>query len=239
MGMCPCSANNGKLHMTDLAGRTIVFDLDGTLIDTAPDLIEAVNHVIGTFGHQPLEPQRLRPAISFGGRHMIETALSHYGQDAATAEVDQLFLRFIAHYSENIAVHSRPFPGLKDQLDALAARGATLAVCTNKREDLARQVLSELGLLDKFATLTGRDTFPVHKPHPAHLLRTIEKAGGNPASGVMIGDSATDVKTAKAAELPVIGVTFGYTDVSVREMACDAVIEHYDELPAALSKVMT
>lgn len=224
--------------MGDLAGHTIVFDLDGTLIDTAPDLIAAVNHILEVQGHHPLEEALLRPVISFGGRHMIETGLVLRGQEPSKHEVDHLFLRFIAYYSANIAVHSRPFPGLLDVLDNLAARGARLAVCTNKREDLARQLLNELGMMDRFAALTGRDTFPVHKPHPGHLTNTIAKANGDPARAVMIGDSDTDVQTAKAATIPVIGVTFGYTDVPVTELGCDAVISHYAEFEAALARII-
>ena len=225
-------------RMDRLDGRTVVFDLDGTLVDTAPDLIAAVNHVLATAGHHPLDHDLLRPAISFGGRHMIETGLMLRGVAPSPIEVDHMFARFVAYYAENIAVSSQPFPGLAAQLDDLAARGARLAVCTNKREDLARMLLDELGLSTRFQALTGRDTFAVHKPHPGHLINTIRKAGGEPEGGIMIGDSETDVKTARAAKLPVIGVTFGYTDVPVTEMGCDAVISHYSELDGAIAQVL-
>ena len=222
----------------NLTGYTIVFDLDGTLIDTAPDLIAAVNHVLQSRGYAPIAEDQLRPQISFGGRRMIEFGLARQGGDANDGELDALFRRFIAHYSRNIAIHSRPYPGLVTCLDRLAQAGARLAVCTNKRADLARQLLDELELADRFAALTGRDTFAVHKPNAGHYLGTVEKAGGSPASSVMIGDSATDVKTARAAGVPVIGVTFGYTDVPVSELGCDAIISHYDEFPSALETVL-
>lgn len=225
--------------MGDLTGYTIVFDLDGTLIDTALDLIAAVNHILETMGHRPVDDAALRQVISFGGRHMIETALVLRGQQPSPLEIDHLFLRFAAYYSANIAVHSRPFPGLIAQLDRLAERGALLAVCTNKREDLATQLMVELNMLDRFAALTGRDTFPVHKPHPGHLLNTIDKAGGDRNRAIMIGDSDTDVQTAKAANIPVIGATFGYTDVPVTELGCDAVIAHYEQFEPALARLLT
>jgi phosphoglycolate phosphatase len=223
--------------MIDLTGRTVVFDLDGTLIDTAPDLIAAVNHVLESDGFEPVEHSRLRPVISLGGRCMIEAGLGIRGATYSPHQIDALFRRFIAYYSRNMSVHSRPFSGLEDELDRIAAWGAKIAVCTNKREDLARQLLDELGLVDRFAALAGRDTFPVCKPHPGHLISTIEKAGGEPMAAVMIGDSETDVKTAKAAGIPVIGVTFGYTDVPVTALDCDAVITAYQELPVALDGI--
>lgn len=220
----------------DLDGQTIVFDLDGTLIDTAPDLIAAVNHVLEARGLEALSDADLRPEISFGGRHMIEVGLKRRGGSTSAHEVDGLFQTFIGYYSRNIAVHSRPFPGLLDELDRLSAAGATLAVCTNKQEGLARQLLDELELTSRFAALTGRDTFAVHKPHAGHLLGTVEKAGGRLDAAIMVGDSATDVNTARAAGVPVIGVTFGYTDVPITELACDAVISHYAEFPDALRR---
>jgi phosphoglycolate phosphatase len=223
----------------DLEGRTVVFDLDGTLVDTAPDLIAAVNYVLGGRGYRPLSDAELRPTISFGGRHMISVGLQLQGGLHSESEVDALFDTFVAFYSRNIAVHSRPFPGLIEELDRLEAAGATLAVCTNKREGLARQLLEELGMLGRFKALTGADTFPVRKPHPDHFHGTVERAGGDRATSLMIGDSDTDVQTAKAAGVPVIGVTFGYTDVPVTELSCDAVISHYSELPNALRMALS
>lgn len=222
----------------DLSGRTVVFDLDGTLIDTAPDLISAVNHILETEGLEPVDVDRLRPVISLGGRVMIETGLTLRGAAYNALQVDALFRRFIAYYSQNMSIHSRPFAGLEAELDRIAAAGGTLAVCTNKQETMARQLLDELGLISRFAALTGRDTFPVCKPHPNHLTGTIEKAGGDPTKAIMIGDSETDVRTAKGAGIPVVGVTFGYTDIPVTALDCDAVISAYAELPAALTSVL-
>lgn len=217
---------------------TLVFDLDGTLIHTAPDLLRAVNQVLKNRGLEPLPAERLMPEISFGGRHMIATGLRLRSVDFTEAELDKLFDDFQAYYAANIAVESRPFKGLTGVLEECLGKGAMLAVCTNKREDLSRQLLDELGLLRLFKALAGRDTFPVCKPHPEHLLGTIRLAGGDPHRAVMVGDSEVDINTAKAAHIPVIGVTFGYTRIPVTELAPDAVIGSYAEFNAALETIL-
>ncbi len=216
---------------------TIVFDLDGTLVETAPDLIRATNHVLTRVGLEPVAPASIRPSISFGGRAMIVRALEVRGANHTEAEIDGLLEHFLAHYAENIAVESHPFPGLEAALDRLAAEGARLAVCTNKREGMSRLLLETLGLADRFAALAGRDTFPVYKPHPDHLTGAIRLAGGDPRHAVMIGDSDTDLKTARAAGVPVIGVPFGYTDIPMHELGPDALIEHYDHLYDAINRI--
>jgi len=221
-------------HMHDL---TIVFDLDGTLVETAPDLIRATNHVLGLIGAEPVPPAEIRPSISFGGRAMIVKALEIRNTRLSEAEIDELLEPFLAHYSANIAAESRPFPGLETALDEIAAAGARLAVCTNKREGMSRLLLETLGLAHRFAAIAGRDTFPVYKPHPDHLTGAIRLAGGDPRLAVMIGDSNTDVKTARAAGLPVIGVPFGYTDIPMRDLGPDALLEHYDHLAATIERV--
>lgn len=216
---------------------TLVFDLDGTLVDTAPDLIRAANHCLATLDIEPVPAETLRPWISYGGRRIVEVALSVRGASRSSSEVDALLDDFLQHYEANISVESRPFPGLDRVLDAAEAGGARLAVCTNKREYLSRKLLSELGLLPRFAALAGRDTFPVCKPDPGHLLETIRMAGGDAARAVMVGDSDVDVATAKAARVPVIAVTFGYTSVPIGELGADAVIDHYDQFLPALAKI--
>jgi phosphoglycolate phosphatase len=217
---------------------TLVFDLDGTLVDTAPDLIRATNFVLESRGIEPLPPERLRAEISFGARHMIAAGLQHRGVIYSEEELDDMFLSFLEYYETNIAVESRPFEGLRETLESCLEEGARLAVCTNKREDLSRRLLRELGLLGLFDAIAGRDTFPVFKPHPDHLLGAIRLAKGNPARAVMIGDSEVDVGTAKAARIPVIGVTFGYTQIPVTELGPDAVIDSYGEFRTALEKVL-
>ena len=218
-------------------GWTLVFDLDGTLIDTAPDLIGATNHVLARAGVAPVEDAVLRPVISFGSRFMIKTGLQYREQAIDEEKLDAMWADMLTFYEQNIAVRSQPFPGMREALTRFQSAGAILAVCTNKKEHLARQLLQELGLAEPFSAITGVDTFPVYKPDPAHLLGAIEKAGGVRDRSVMVGDSDVDVQTAKAANIPVVGVTFGYTDRPMHELDAHATIDHYDELPAALARV--
>lgn len=220
-----------------MTNQTVVFDLDGTLIDTAPDLIRATNHVLVDAGYQPVTPEFIRPYISYGTRVMISEGIKHQGGTIEEARIDEMFTALIAFYGANIAVESRPFPGLTNVLNALRARGIVIAICTNKREDMAHLLMAELGLTSYFKAITGRDTFPVCKPDPEHLLGAIRLAGGDTKRSVMVGDSTTDYETAKAAKIPIIGVTFGYTDIPVTELDCDAVISHYDEFLPALDRV--
>ena len=216
----------------------VVFDLDGTLVDTAPDLVHATNHVLTGEGLSPLAPETIKPWISFGARKMIAEGLAVHGIQCAEGQVESLLRRFLAYYAANIAVESRPFPGARECLERLAAEGALLAVCTNKREGLSRQLLDALGLSPLLAAIAGRDTFPVSKPHPDHLTHTIALAGGKDRRPVLIGDSETDVLTARAAQIPIVGVSFGYTDVPMRELNADVVIDGYGELRGVIDHIM-
>jgi phosphoglycolate phosphatase len=213
---------------------TVVFDLDGTLVDTAPDLVGATNHALADLGLAPVEARLLRPWISFGAQRMIVEALVHSGEKVPPGEVDRLLALFLGYYEENIARESRPYPGVVQAIQTLSAGGARLAVCTNKRESLSRSLLSALDLERHFHGLAGRDTFPVCKPHPDHLLGAVRLAGGVPGRSVMVGDSDVDITTAKAAGIPVVAVSFGYTATPVAELNPDRVIDHYDALLPAL-----
>jgi len=221
-----------------MQGTTIVFDLDGTLIDTAPDLARAVNHVLAGLGHPPVPALSIRAEVSHGAKEMLRKAVKIAGATLSESDLDRLYQKeLLTHYADNIAVDSRPFPGLLAAIDAIEAGGARLAVCTNKWEGLSRTLLSELGLAHRFAAIAGRDTFPVMKPHPDHLLGAIRLAGGDAARAVMVGDSTTDVRAARAANVPVIAVSFGYLDVPAADLGADLVIDHYDELLVALAAV--
>jgi phosphoglycolate phosphatase len=210
-----------------LKGTTVVFDIDGTLIDTAPDLTNALNHVLTARGHRPVAPALVRAAAGRGARAMIEEAL---GLAHIEDDVDQMLADFLVHYEANIAAESRPFPGALEALDRLAASGARLAVCTNKRERLTRMLLHALDIEDYFAALAGRDTFPVSKPDPGHLLGVIAAASGDPSRALMVGDSAVDINTAESANVPSILVSFGYAPPPPEGPRADAVIGHFDEL---------
>lgn len=208
----------------------VVFDLDGTLVDTAPDLLAALDHVLAADGVAPVPPALGRRMIGHGARAMIASALEHHGLDAAGERLAPMLERFLEHYSANIANASRPFPGAVRALDRLAGAGALLAVCTNKFEALSLQLLHSLELAPRFAAIVGADTLGVRKPDPAHLLGTIARAGGDPRRAAMVGDSSPDVAAAKAAGIPAIAVDFGYPDRPPAELGADELIAHYDDL---------
>jgi phosphoglycolate phosphatase len=213
---------------------TIVFDLDGTLIDTAPDLIETLNYILNEHGLPTVPYADARPLIGGGARGMIEQALILEGRAATAADVDRLYTPFVAHYAEHIADHSQPFPGLEPALDRLAAAGHGLAVCTNKLEWLSTRLLNALQLTDRFAAICGQDTFGVQKPDPRIFRLTVERAGGTPERAIMVGDSITDIRTARAADVPIVAVDFGYTDVPVATLGPDRIISSFAELPGVV-----
>ncbi len=217
-----------------MAARTIVFDLDGTLVDTAPDLIGSLNVLLAREGLAPITLNEGRGLIGGGVRPLIERGLAAQGRVLTAAQLDELYADYVTHYAEHIADGSRPFPGVESALDALAARGSRFAVCTNKLAWLSVRLLDRLGLSARFVAVCGQDTFGMQKPDPEVLRRTIRAAGGDLADSVMVGDSATDITTARAAGVPVVAVDFGYTDVPVAELAPDRIISHFDALPEAL-----
>ena len=210
-----------------LKDATIVFDLDGTLVDTAPDLTNTLNHVLMTHGYQPVAASCVREAVGRGARAMIEQALGFTGDDSA---VEAMLSDFLVHYEANITVESRPFPGSIDALKRLKAAGARLAVCTNKRERLTRLLLQALEIDHHFTAIAGRDTFGVSKPDPRHLLGVIAAAGGGPDRALMVGDSAVDIRAARGADVPSILVSFGYCPPPPEGPRPDAVIDHFDML---------
>ena len=215
---------------------TIIFDLDGTLVDTAPDLIDTLNTILGREGLPTVPYDKARALIGHGTRRMLERGLAVAGRPAA--DIERMFGDFITYYSEHIADRSRPFPGVEAALDTLAARGCAFAVCTNKLEWLSKRLLDEWGLSPRFAAICGADTFGVSKPDPAILRQTIARAGGDPSSTIMVGDAGTDIGVARRAGVPVIGVTFGYTDVPIADLEPDRLIDHMRELPGAVDDLL-
>ena len=217
---------------------TLVLDLDGTLVDTAPDLVRATNHVMREIGAPEAPGENIRATVSHGARAMIVHALALAGRSMSDPEIDKLLDRFLAYYASNIAVESRPFPGAVDVLTGLAKRGTRLAVCTNKREGLSRQLLKELKMDRLFSAIVGRDTLPVYKPDPGHLIGTIILADGNLDRAIMVGDSEVDVATAKRAGVPCIGVTFGYTSQPIASFQPEGLIDHYRDLESRMREVL-
>ncbi|MFG1305380.1 phosphoglycolate phosphatase [Xanthobacter autotrophicus] len=216
----------------------VAFDLDGTLVDTAPDLLDALDMVLAPHKIPPVNRDEARNMIGGGARLLIVRALKSEGVALPDAEVEAMTQRFIAHYADNIAVGSRPFPGLLEALDRLSAKGVSLAVCTNKLEHLARLLLDALDLTGRFSVITGADTYPRSKPDPLPLLSTITAAGGSAARSIMVGDSITDVLTARATGVPVVAVSFGYTETPAAELGADALIHHFDELERAVDALL-
>jgi phosphoglycolate phosphatase len=215
----------------------VVFDLDGTLIDTAPDLVDTLNIVFAREGLPPVPYQTARNLIGGGARMMIARGIEAEGRVLAPAELDRLFCDFIAHYSAHIADRSQPFPGLNEALDALEADGWRFAVCTNKLERLSTLLLRQLGLAERFEVICGQDTFGVQKPDPEILRRTVAAAGGTLNKAIMIGDSISDILAARAAGIPVIAVDFGYTERPVSELGPDRIISRFAQLPAAVAEL--
>ena len=214
---------------------TLVFDLDGTLADTAIDLIGTLNVLMKRMGAPEVPVDRARDVVGAGARAMIQRGLALGGRTVSDLDIETLFQEFLVHYAENIAVKTELYPGVRAVLDRLALAGYRLAVCTNKPEEHSIRLLAALGVADRFGSICGRDTFAYAKPDPRHLTLTVEKAGGDPGHAIMIGDSRTDVDTARAAGLPVIAVSFGYTDTPVEKLGPDRIVDHFDELESANS----
>ena len=215
---------------------TIVFDLDGTLVDSSPDLTAALNVALRDAGRPAVDPATVRHLVGHGARALIERGLALSG-GGGEAEVDRAMPVFLAYYAAHIADGTRPYPGCEAALDRLAARGGTLAICTNKPVALSRALIAALGWTGRFAANLGSDSLPVRKPDPAPLLAAIAAAGGDPAASVFVGDTAVDVATARAAGVPVIACAFGFADRPAAQLGADAVIDGFDDLDAAIARV--
>jgi phosphoglycolate phosphatase len=212
----------------------VIFDLDGTLLDTAPDLMESLNHAICTLGLEPVRYDDMTFLVGAGARAMIERALDLRKAVIREAELDRLFDQFLDFYSGSMPGASRPYPGVLDAMDRLASAEMSLAVCTNKTEAMAKRLLDLLGLSQRFSAITGGDTFAVRKPHGDHIRWTIKQALGSETAAVMVGDSVNDIQAAQNAGIPSIAVPFGYSDVAVEHLGPDRVISHYEELTPEL-----
>lgn len=212
---------------------TIVFDLDGTLVDTAPDLCAALNHALGELGRPGVPAGDVRHMVGHGARRLLERGLAASGV-VTPALIEAGMTPFLRFYAENIAVGSRPYPGIEAAMDAMVAEGSVLAICTNKPVALSQALILALGWHGRFAANLGFDSVPRPKPDPGHLFAAIEAAGGRPETTVFVGDSITDTTTAAAAGIPVIAVSFGFSDRPAHELGATAVIDDYAALIPAL-----
>ncbi|MBV1703732.1 MAG: HAD hydrolase-like protein [Hyphomicrobiales bacterium] len=208
----------------------LVFDLDGTIADTAPDLIGALNRTLADVGEAPEPLSNASKLVGAGGRAMIARAMAWRGRPLTAEAVEPLFAKFLAHYEAHIADESFLFPGLTAALDRFAGEGYVFAVCTNKYENLANTLLKRLEIASRFAFVCGQDTFGIGKPDPKPLLGTIAAAGGAVGRVTMVGDAQPDIGAARAAKVPVVAVGFGYSEPPVAELGADRTIGHYDEL---------
>jgi phosphoglycolate phosphatase len=216
---------------------TLVFDLDGTLAETAPDLVETLNQVLVEMQAAPISFLEGRTMIGHGARAMITHALESQHIVIDEAKLEHLFKRFLEIYEINLCVKTHLYPQTDEVLKALQEAGYRMAVCTNKIEKHSVTLLNQLGVANVFSAICGRDTFAFYKPDARHLIETIKQAGGQPKKAIMIGDSITDLDTARNAGLPSIGVTFGYTPKPMAEMKPDRLITHYRELTQAINSL--
>ena len=214
----------------------ILFDLDGTLVDTAPDLHEALNAALAAQGRAGVPAETVRVMVGDGARKLVERGLAATG-DMTEAAVEAGTARFLEHYAANLSRLSRPFPGVTETLIELKARGCRLAVCTNKLVRFSERLLEDLALAPYFDAVVGGDSLSVRKPDPGHITGTLARLGASAESAVMVGDSANDVQSARGAGIPAIVVSFGYTMIPAGELGADALIDHFAELPGALDRL--
>ncbi|MBL8789475.1 MAG: HAD-IA family hydrolase [Rhizobiales bacterium] len=207
----------------------LVFDLDGTLVDTAPDLHAATNHVLSTLKRRSISMEEVRSFVGHGARALIARGCEATGEPVDPRAIETLYQEFVIYYAANISAYSKPFPGLLDFLDRCKARNIAMAVCTNKLEFLSVQLLQALGLSPYFGAVVGPDTIGIAKPDPRPYHEALHRLGRDVASSIMIGDSETDIRTGQNAGVPVIAVSFGYTPQHVSAFNPTHVIDHYDE----------
>ncbi|MDH3661903.1 MAG: phosphoglycolate phosphatase [Alphaproteobacteria bacterium] len=215
----------------------VVFDLDGTLVDTAPDILSYLNEMLAELGRPGLDLERARPMIGDGVRRLLIRGLEASGGVPDGLDIDRLFDRYLERYSAEPARSSRPYPGMVDSLSALTGAGLRLGVCTNKPQLPTDRLLNALDLDRHFGAVLGGDALPTKKPDPAHLLAVLERLNVDPVRAALIGDSVTDLKTARAAGTRCMLVSFGYTAVPARDLGADVVIDAAQHLIPALASL--
>ncbi len=219
--------------------KTVVFDLDGTLADTSGDLIAAANACFQDMGAgNLLTPVADAGTALRGGRAMLRLGVERMGRTADDPLIDEYYQALLEHYARDIDTHTCLYEGAMEAVAELKARGYIVAICTNKPEALARELLTRLGILDVFAAMLGADSLTVRKPDPEHLLETVRRAGGDPAQCVLVGDSDTDRNTSKAAQVPSILVTFGPSGEDMAALSPDALLERYSDLPDMVEQLL-
>ncbi len=219
--------------------KTVIFDLDGTLADTSGDLIAAANACFERLGHGALLDETDDRLTAFhGGRAMLRLGFSRLDGNFGEADIDQQYDHLLAYYAQQIDVKTTLYPGAVDAIEGLLASGFRLGVCTNKPEGLAETLLQRLGVRDRFGALVGADTLPVRKPDPLPYTTCVEQAGGVVAQSVLIGDTLTDVNTARAVGVPVVLVSFGPEGEAIARLEPDAMLPEYSRLGAMVDELI-
>ncbi len=216
----------------------ILFDLDGTLVDSAPDLTGALNHTMAHLNLPPVDEESVRQMVGFGARRLIEQGLEAAGVELNHGQFEAAFRVFLDYYGDHLVDHTRPFPGTEDLLRHLKEQGAVMAICTNKPQSLSEEVLRLLELDHYFDAVIGADAVSNRKPHADHIHATLKAIGGNVDQAIMVGDSATDIDAARNAGIPSVVVSFGYTTTPAAELGANHMIDHMSELPAAIAAVL-
>ena len=223
----------------DLDGWTLAFDLDGTLVETAPDLIGTLNRMLAARDIPQMPVEAAQHLVGHGALALLRHGFQEAGAAWDEAEAPALLQIFLDDYLEHIADHSRPYDGVVDALDRLAERGALLCVATNKRTDLSVALIEALDMTRHFALVCGPDLVSARKPDGAHIREAVQKAGGDPARTIMVGDGAPDVQAAKSAGVPCIVVTFGYTPIPAAELGGDVLIDSFEDIEEAIDGLLT
>ncbi len=221
-----------------LEGATIVFDLDGTIADTAGDLIDAANAALLSEGFEPAAFEVIKPGVGYGSKAMLRAALASQGSEVDAAQMQSLADKLVAYYEQHIDRKTMLFPGFIEAAEALRGEGARLALCTNKREHLALRLISALGIEHLFDAIAGGDTFPFHKPDPRHITELVRQAGGELGGALMVGDSEADIGAASAAGIRSVAVRFGYAATPAEKLGATAVIGHFRELPLVVKTLL-
>jgi phosphoglycolate phosphatase len=223
-----------------LRGRNVlVFDLDGTLVDSAPDLCRGLDALLAEEGRPPIPIPGIREIVGDGATALVERAFARTGRPMPAVALAGLVDRFLLHYSAGHHSLTRPYPGVVETLAELKTRGYQLAICTNKPIALALDLLRVLELAPLFAAVTGGDSLPTRKPHPGHFTGTLDLIGAQPAVAVMVGDSANDVAVARAAGVPAVLVSYGYSRVAPAELGADILIDAFADLLPWLDSPVT
>lgn len=224
--------------MAVFSNLSLCLDLDGTLIDTAPDLVRVLNEVIAEEGLPETDFQEARKAVGYGSKALMNGAFSRAHHTVSQERFDALRALFFKLYAEDIARLSRPFPGVVDTLKALKNQGADLTICTNKPGYLARPLIAELGLSNLFTRIVGGDDVPRHKPYAEHIWKAAGHRGHS-RQIVMVGDSRPDVLAARNAKVPSLVMAYGYSTIPVVKLGADKVLRSFREVPGAIAEVMT